>query len=67
MLPESVKLSTVKLFAYTLFQRFTAEPMLYVSDTSGVKFDVISALIVIESVSLSPICMLPSALMFPVA
>ena len=67
MFPDSAKLSTVKLLAYALFQRFVGVPKLYVSEASGTIFDVISALIVIESVSESPIVMLPSALMFPVA
>ena len=67
MFPDSARLSTVKLLAYASFQRFAAVPKLYVSLASGIMFDVMSALIVIESVSLSPIVMLPSALMFPVA
>ena len=67
MLPDSVKLSTVKLFAYALFHLFVAVPKLYVLLTSGVKLDATSALIVNESVSWLPIVILPSVLMLPVA
>ena len=67
MLPVNVRLSTVKLLANTSSHLLFAKPNVYVFDASGTKFDATSALIVIVSVSWSPIWMFPSALILPVA
>ena len=63
---SAIMLSVITSLANTVFHRLLVVPKSYVSVTSGTKSLLMSALNVILSVSVSPICMLPSADMLPV-